>query len=52
MTGGNTPKIKLKIIKDKFLLKILQNREISELLNLKRDCETYTKKRTLNLKSH
>ena len=34
-----------------YLLKIVQNMKISEFLDLKRDLETYTKKRTLNLKS-
>ena len=50
LNGENTLNIKSKIIPD-YLLKILQNRKTSEFLYLKRDFETYTKKRTLNLKS-
>ena len=48
MTGENTPRLKLKRMLEVFL-KIIQNRKILESLDLKKDCEIYTKK-ILNLK--
>ena len=47
MTGGNTQKSKLKRLQGGFP-KILPHRETLEYLDLKRDCETYIKKKILN----
>ena len=49
VTAGNTRYVKLKIITELFL-KNSQNRKTLEFLDLKRDYETYTKKKISNLK--
>ena len=49
MIAGNTQKLKLKGLLGG-LLKILPHRKTLEYLDLKRDCETYIKKKISNLK--